>query len=193
MNSLLKVIPFYNNEQRLIKLAAKNDRDAQRLIYDQYSAKMLSVCRYYIKDLQEAEDTMLNGFYKVFKNLGSYRSEGSFEGWIRRIMVREALSYHRKNKKLETPTDQLENQDNGSVEMEVNLDLDIIQNLIDELPEGYRIVFLMYAIEGYSHQEIADELNISAGTSKSQLFKARRMLQEKIKRINTIRYGTNEV
>lgn len=193
MKSLLKVIPFYNNEQRLIKLASRNNREAQRLIFDRYSPKMLSVCRYYIKDLQEAEDVMLNGFFKVFKNLNSFKNEGSFEGWIRRIMVREALSFHRKKKNLERPSDTVEFQDKGSVEMELNLDLDVIQKLIDDLPEGYKVVFLMYAIEGYSHNEIAEELKISAGTSKSQLFKARRMLQEQLKELNTIRYGTNEV
>lgn len=192
MKSLLKVIPLYKNEPRLIKLAVRNDRDAQRILFEQYAPKMLSVCRSYISDLQDAEDIMLSGFYKVFKHIESFRSEGSFEGWIRRIMVREAIDFLRKNKKKEFPTDHLEDEET-ELEFESDLDLDVIQGLIDDLPEGYKLVFLMYAIEGYSHQEISEQLKISVGTSKSQLFKARKQLQQQLNKINTIRYGTNEV
>ena len=102
MNSLLKVIQLYKNEDKLIKKALKNDRDAQHLLYTMFSPKMLSICRYYISDLQHAEDVMSEGFFKVFTNLKSFKSEGSFEGWVRRIMVRESISFLRRETNGET-------------------------------------------------------------------------------------------
>ena len=101
MNSLLKVIQLYKNESSLIKKAVANNREAQHLLYELHAPKMLSICRYYIKDIQHAEDTMLHGFFKVFSNLKSFKNEGSFEGWVRRIMVREAISFLRKQKHVE--------------------------------------------------------------------------------------------
>ena len=89
----MKVIQLHKNESKLIQKAAKQNREAQHILYELHAPKMLSVCRYYIKDVHQAEEVMLNGFFKVFKNLKNFRSEGSFEGWIRRIMVREAISY----------------------------------------------------------------------------------------------------
>jgi RNA polymerase sigma-70 factor (ECF subfamily) len=189
MKPFLKVIQLYKNESQLIKKAVQNNRDAQRVLYELHSPKMLSVCRYYIKDLQYAEEVMLNGFFKVFKNLKSFKNEGSFEGWIRRIMVREAISFLRKKKQIEFVVDQL--PENTQVSIDSNLEVAEIQQLIDHLPEGYRMVFVMYAIEGYKHQEIAKMLNITEGTSKSQLFKARKMLQQKVKELNKTNYGTN--
>ncbi|NNK87354.1 MAG: RNA polymerase sigma factor [Flavobacteriaceae bacterium] len=185
----MKVIPLYKNEDQLIKKASRNNREAQRQLYEMFAPRMLSVCRYYIRDVHQAEEVMLNGFLKVFTHIRSFRNEGSFEGWIRRIMVREAISFARRQKKIEFSTDQVENYQQQTVDA-VDMEVDEIQLLIDELPEGYKLVFVMYAIEGYKHHEIAETLNISVGTSKSQLFKARRMLQEKIKRINKVRHGT---
>lgn len=188
----MKVIPLYKNETKLIKKALKNDREAQRVLYELHAPKMLSVCRYYIKDLQHAEEAMLNGFFKVFSNLKSFKGDGSFEGWIRRIMVRESISFIRQKKNIEFPVDDIikvNKVHTNNIESEINVDQ--IQQLIDVLPEGYKVVFVMYAIEGYKHQEIADLLNISVGTSKSQLFKARKMLQQKINTLNTSSYGTN--
>ncbi len=95
----MKVIQLYKNETKLIKRAQTNNREAQHVLYELHAPKMLSVCRYYIKDLQHAEEAMLNGFFKVFKNLKHFKSEGSFEGWIRRIMVRESISFLRQQKK----------------------------------------------------------------------------------------------
>ena len=189
MQTLLKVIPLYRNESQLIKKASRNNREAQHQLFEMFAPKMLSVCRYYIRDVQQAEEVMLNGFLKVFTHINSFRNEGSFEGWIRRIMVREAISFARKQKKIEFSTDTIENYQKETVDA-IDLEVDEIQLLIDELPEGYKLVFVMFAIEGYKHQEIAEALDISEGTSKSQLFKARRMLQEKIKRINKVRHGT---
>lgn len=181
----MKVIQLNKNEAQLIKKAVNHDRDAQRILFDLYSPKMLSVCRYYISDIQHAEDVMLSGFFKVFQHLRSFRKEGSFEGWIRRIMVREAISFLRQRKHIEFSVDSVENYDQPLIELNTQLEVAEIQELIDNLPEGYRMVFVMYAIEGYKHNEIADMLKINEGTSKSQLFKARKILQEKVQKLNT--------
>ena len=191
MKPLLKVIQLYKNETQLIQKAVKNNRDAQRILFEIHSPKMLSVCRYYISDVHHAEEAMLNGFFKVFKNLGSYRAEGSFEGWIRRIMVRESISFLRQSKQIEFATDDIEIYDKETEYHDVDLETSEIQQLIDNLPEGYRMVFVMYAIEGYKHHEIAEALNISEGTSKSQLFKARQILQRSVNQLNQTSNGTN--
>ncbi|XCF05161.1 RNA polymerase sigma factor [Tamlana crocina] len=187
----MKVIQLHKNETQLIKEAVKQNREAQHVLFEMYAPKMLSVCRYYIKDLQHAENVMLDGFFKVFKNLSSFKNEGSFEGWIRKIMVRQSISFLRQQKKIEFSMEDIPIQDAYADHINVDIEVSMIQELIDGLPEGYKVVFIMYAIEGYKHPEIAKILNISKGTSKSQLFKARKMLQEKIKKINKVTsYGT---
>lgn len=191
MKSFLKVIQLHKNESVLIKKAIKNNREAQHVLFEMHAPKMLSVCRYYIKDIQKAEEAMLNGFFKVFKNLKTYKSEGSFEGWVRRIMIRESISYLRQKKRIYFLSDEDISTNAHSNSIQTNLEVSEIQKLIDQLPEGYRMVFVMYAIEGYKHDEIAELLKISSGTSKSQLFKARKMLQEQIKTLNKTSYGTN--
>ena len=191
MKPFLKVIQLHKNESALIKKAIKNNREAQHILFELHAPKMLSVCRYYIKDIQHAEDVMLNGFFKVFSYLKNFKEEGSFEGWIRKIMVRESISFLRRQKKVEFPVEDILIHDDSTNNINTNIEVAQIQELIDELPDGYKMVFIMYAIEGYKHHEIANELNINEGTSKSQLFKARKMLQEKIKKINkTTSYGT---
>lgn len=188
---MVKVIQLFRNESFLIKRASGGNRDAQQKIYELYSPKMLSVCRQYVKDLQHAEETMLSGFLKVFTHLKDFKAEGSFEGWIRKIMVRESISFLRQHKQLEFQEDL--GYENSEVFNNINSEMDVadIQSLIDALPEGYKMVFVMYAVEGYKHSEIAKMLDITEGTSKSQLFKARKMLQEKLKNSNSSSYGTN--
>jgi len=159
-------------------------------LYDMYAPKMLSVCRYYIKDMQHAEEVMLNGFFKVFNNLSNFKAEGSFEGWIRRIMVRESISFLRQQKQVEFPVEDFEFSTEYDDTLQINVEVEQLQLIIDTLPEGYKMVFIMYAIEGYKHHEIASMLQISEGTSKSQLFKARKMLQEKLQELNKTSYGT---
>lgn len=176
----MKIITLYGNENYLIRKSVKGDPQAQRLLYEKFAPKMLSVCRQYIKDLHFAEDVMVNGFIKVFKNLDSFQHKGSFEGWIRTIMVRESISYLRKRQFVVYDDEVFDAQRERSVDNEGLLDVEYVQQLIDDLPEGYKTVFLLYAIEGYNHQEIAQMLEISEGTSKSQLFKARKMLQENL-------------
>lgn len=189
---LLKIIPLYKDEDKLIRKASVNDREAQHELYGKYSPKMLSVCRYYIKDKQFAEDVMIGGFFKVFTRMDTFRKEGSFEGWIRRIMVRECISFLRSKKKLSFIEEESSGEITGYVadEGHAELEAEEIQFLIDRLPAGYRTVFLMFAVEGYSHKEIAQTLRISESTSKSQLFKARRMLQEKIQKLERQENGT---
>lgn len=165
----------------MIKRAIAGNRQAQQFLYEKFSPKMLSVCRQYVKDAQFAEDIMVNGFVKVFENLTSFQYRGSFEGWIRKIMVRESISYLRKRQFVVYDDEILESRPKKADEETNILDVEYVQQLIDNLPEGYKMVFLLYAIEGYKHHEIAKILEISEGTSKSQLFKARKMLQENLK------------
>ena len=186
----MKIISIYNNEKQLIKKATAGSREAQKRIYEMYAPKMLGVCRQYVKDLQFAEDVMLGGFLKVFKKLDSFKFNGSFEGWIRRIMIRESISYVRKQQFVVYDDELYERNESGANIRSSEMDVEHIQMLIDALPEGYKMVFVLYVVEGYKHREIANELQISESTSKSQLFKARKMLQEKLKQQNIIGYGT---
>ncbi len=177
----MKIIPLYTDEQQLIKKAIKRDRVAQQIIYDQHASKMLSVCRMYIKDMHFAEDAMLRGFCNVFKYLESFRFEGSFEGWIRRVMVREALAFLKAKKQLDF-TDEMEEIQDVTYDQSIeNLEVEPLQELIDELPSGYKTVFIMYVVEGYKHHEIGAILDITEGTSKSQLSKAKAMIRKKLK------------
>jgi len=185
----VKVIPLFKTEKQLIARAAKNHRDAQQHLYEKHSGKMLSVCRMYIKDLQYAEDVMLTGFFKVFTHLNDFKHEGSFEGWVRRIMIRESISFLRKKNELEFQEEMESVKSEGFDAIQAEIDADHIQQLIDELPEGYKAVFVLYAVEGYKHAEIAELLKITVGTSKSQLFKAKKMLQEQLELKTTSSYG----
>ncbi|MGB5645945.1 RNA polymerase sigma factor [Muriicola sp.] len=179
----MKIISFYENEKGMLKKALKGDRNAQRLLYEKFAPKMLSVCRQYIKDQHFAEDVMICGFVKVFKNLHSFRNEGSFEGWIRKIMIRESITFLRKNQFVVFDTDQMDEVVEENLYLESSLQATEVQTLVDSLPEGYKMVFVLYVVEGYKHQEIAEMLNISESTSKSQLFKARNYLQQRISRL----------
>ncbi len=186
----MKIISIYNNEKQLIKKARAGNPEAQKQMYEKHAPKMLGVCRQYIKDLQFAEDVMVGGFLKVFTNLDSFGFKGSFEGWIRKIMVRESISHIRKQQFVVYDNDIYERNEVDSISISSELDVEHVQMLIDSLPQGYKIVFVLYVVEGYKHQEIAKLLQISESTSKSQLFKARKVLQEKLKKQNIIGYGT---
>ncbi len=191
MKAILKVIQLYKNNSDLINKAKNNDREAQHVLYEQYAPKMLSVCRYYIKDLHHGEDVMLKGFFKAFTNLKQFQDKGSFEGWLRKIMVRESISFLRQQKGVEFSIEDVNYTVEYHNDIYDKINVAEIQGLIDTLPDGYKIVFVMYAIEGYKHHEIAKMLEISEGTSKSQLSKARKMLQKKLKELNSKNYGTN--
>ncbi|OYQ43163.1 RNA polymerase subunit sigma-70 [Flavobacterium cyanobacteriorum] len=185
----MKVIALHQEEKYIIKQAVDNNRHAQQKIYGRYAPRMLSVCRQYIKDLHQAEDVMITAFMKVFTNLGSFEHKGSFEGWIRRIMINECISYIRVSKKVSFLEDEFYVEDTFN-NIESHFSVEDIQSLIDTLPDGYKMVFNLYAIEGFKHQEIAKMLGISEGTSKSQLSHARKMLQEQIMKLKNYSNGT---
>ena len=179
----MKIIPLHNKQKSLIKKAIDNNREAQQQLFEQHSPKMLGVCRQYVKDLHHAEDLLLSGFLKVFTNLHKFKHEGSFEGWIRRIMVNTCISYLRKKNLVDLSDEDYVFNDVATESLE-NTSVEDIQKLIDKLPEGYKMVFNLFAIEGYKHSEIAEKLGVSESTSKSQLFKARKLLQENYYKMN---------
>jgi RNA polymerase sigma factor (sigma-70 family) len=168
-------------EEELLEGCRKGKASAQRGLYDRLAPKMLGVCLRYIRDREEAEHIMIGGIVKVFEKLDQFKSEGSFEGWVRRIVVNDCLMYIRKNRNmsLESDIETVSDHPDLSV-MEDSLSQEDLLKLIGELPVGYRTVFNLYAIEGYSHAEIAEQLNISENTSKSQLSRARKWLQTKL-------------
>jgi len=185
----MKVIALHQDEHNIIRLATENNRHAQQQIYAKFAPKMLSVCRQYIKDVQQAEDVMITAFMKVFVHLKNFEGKGSFEGWIRRIMVNESISFIRAQKKVQFVEDQ-NVQEQSFNNIESNLSVDDIQFLIDALPEGYKMIFNLYAIDGYKHKEIAEMLGINEGTSKSQLSHARKMLQDLLNKTKNYHNGT---
>jgi len=178
------------NEAQLVTNCLAGRADSQELLYRRYASRMFGVCLRYAKNKMEAEDIMQEGFIKVFQNLKNFRCDGSLEGWVRRIMVNTAINYYKSNLKyLQTlDIDDCAHHENVSIEATDNISLKTLLNLIQKLPEGYRMVFNLYVIEGYSHREIGDSLGISENTSKSQLSRARKVLQEKLKSLNAICY-----
>jgi RNA polymerase sigma factor (sigma-70 family) len=166
-------------EEKLIAACRKGDRKAQRDIYEKYASLMFAVCRRYVDQVDAAEDILICGFTKVFQKIDQFKNEGSFEGWIRRIIVNEALSYIRKHKSmyLQVEIEKAALEPDYST-LSQQLEVEDLQKLIDQLPQGYRTVFNLYAIEGFSHKEIAEKLDISENTSKSQLSRARKQLQQ---------------
>jgi RNA polymerase sigma factor (sigma-70 family) len=167
------------SDEELIQRCIADERQYQEALYRKYADKMYNVCLTYTKDEDEACDVLQDGFIKVFASLASYTFNGSFEGWIRKIMVNTALSYYQKKKK------EAENLSlyKTYIEPSVNTILDIVNaeeiiSLVNNLPEKAGLVLKLYAIEGYDHKEIAELMNISEGTSKSQLSRARFLLKE---------------
>lgn len=172
------------SEKELIQKCLKNDRNAQNFLYEKHCTPMFGVCRRYMKDDAEAESCMISGFIKVFKNLNQYKHNGSFEGWIRKIMVNECLMELRKRRNFNISIETVSHKliEEFTIDQELH-QKDIIQ-LLDYLPAGYRTVFNLFVIEQYSHEEIADKLGISINTSKSQLVKARTRLKQYIQQLN---------
>jgi RNA polymerase sigma-70 factor (ECF subfamily) len=174
------------SEKDLVKGCQRGKAKYQKLLYERYAPKMLAVCMRYFRTREEAQDALQDGFIKVFTNIGSFRGDGSLEGWIRRIMVNTSLNLYRNNLKRMYHLD----VDDAQVQIaDVSVDFDRfnvedIMRLVQKLPDGYRIVFNMYDIDGYSHKEIAAKLGISVNTSKSQLLKARRHLKKELEKLN---------
>lgn len=167
------------------------DRKMQELLYKQTSSKMFALCLRYAKDRMEAEDSLQMGYIRVFQKIKDYRGEGSFEGWIRRVMVNTAIESYRKNLRSLSVVQIEDAYDQPSTGFDFNnLGMQDLMGLIQQLADGYRLVFNMYIIEGYSHKEIAETLGISEGASKSQLSRARAILREKINKMEGKNYGT---
>lgn len=165
------------NEKDLIAACKKGNRKAEKLLWEQYSPLMFGVCRRYVKTLEDAEDILVEAFTKVFSNLDSFKGMGSFEGWIRRIVVNEALMFLRKRHNFHMVMEISKIEVESQMTIEDELAAQDILNLLDQLPTGYRTVFNMYVLEGYKHREIAEVLGISINTSKSQLILAKKRLQ----------------
>jgi len=166
-------------ERHIVEGCLRGEKSFQKLLYNQYSQKMYSVCLRYSHDQDQAKDLLQDGFIRVFQNLTTFKGEGSFEGWVRRIMVKGCLESLRK------PENKIFHEDVNDVESELSyepnmrkLDVQYVLRKIQELAPGYRAVFNLFVVEGYQHQEIAEMLGISESTSKSQLSRARKLLQE---------------
>lgn len=180
----MKLIRLYPKKiEDYIEDLRREKRSAQQEVYQLLSGKMLSVCRQYIADIHYAEDVMVSAFMKVFTTMNKYENKGSFEGWVRRIMVNESISFLRSQKKLTNIEEYPDVVQDLTSEYEGDLSLEEIQRLIDQLPEGCRTIFNLYVIEEYKHQEIASILQISEGTSKSQLAQARKLLQQQLEHL----------
>jgi len=174
-------------EFELIKGCVKQNTSFQRLLFEQYAGKFMTVCLRYANDAMEAEDMLQEGFIRIFGNIHQFKFEGSFEGWMRRIVVNVALK-HLQKKKLQFSEIKENHADTPAIQAYAynHLGEEEILKLINQLPEGYKIVFNLNVIEGYSHEEIAKVLNIQPSTSRSQLVKARKMLQQQIVQLQKI-------
>lgn len=181
-------------DNKFIESCRNGDRNAQFQLFNKLSPSMLGVCFRYCNSEDEANDVMQDGFIKVFTNIDSYRGDGSFEGWVKRIMINTALNNYNKNKKLTThrniedirETDILD--DDYEIPKSRFTQAEML-DAISQLPEGYKMIFNLYAIEEYKHREIADMLNISVNTSKSQLSKARTYLKRLLNKIEINKSG----
>lgn len=167
------------SETDLIQGCINGDSQMQQILYDKFSPKMYGVCLRYAGNEDDASDILQEGFIKVYKNLNKFRGEGSFEGWIRRIFVNTSIEHFRKKVKLYNVTEVQENtiEDTNLDALDILATKDIIK-IINELSPGYKAIFNMHVIEGYSHKEIADIMGITEGTSKSQLARAKGVLKK---------------
>lgn len=165
----------------LVRACKKQNAKAQQMLYDRFASSMLGLCQRYVRGEMEAEDVMINGFMKVFSKIDLFEEKGSFEGWMKRIMINEALGYLRKNKAMYLERDIEEAEREPDLQkLTTGLEAKDLLKMINELPSGYRTIFNLYALEGYSHKEIGELLGISENTSKSQLSRARTHLQRKL-------------
>lgn len=175
---------------KVIRGCQENNPEAQRELYELFKTKMFGTCLRYAGNYDDAQDIMQEGFIKVFEKIHQFGFKGAFEGWIRRVMVNTALekySLHYKN----VPIDEIQVHSDPEEDGDVSADIDVneLVRLVQELTPRYRMVFNLYAIEGFSHKEISEMLNISEGTSKSNLSRARAILQEKVNKyyLRTVR------
>lgn len=178
---------FKPDDKEILKGCLKGDRRSQELLYKRFSKKMYGVCLGYCKNQDEAQDLLQDGFVKVFSNIQNFKGDCPLEAWVRRIIVNTAIDNYRKSLRLLKTYDlsEAEERDND-IEIPDGLENEYLIKIIHDLPEGYRMVFNLYVVEGYNHKEIADMLQITEGTSKSQLARARKNLQDRILRDNIL-------
>jgi len=175
-----------NNLIRMWEGCLQNDRKQQELLYRTLAPKMMAVCMRYANDRDEAQDILQEGFIKMFNNAHKYRGDGNLEGWIRRIMVHTAISRYRKLKPMVLVEDMAENTiATAASRNDNNLEVNDLLKLIQQLPQAYRSVFNMYAVEGYSHQEIGNKLGITELLSRTTLYRARNILKEKLMQLTS--------
>lgn len=182
-----------NDENEIISLCAKNDPRAQSILYETFKGRLMGVCARYSSDLTGAEDIFHEAFYAILKHIAKAREYENIFGWMRRITINKAINHYKKNKKHMDlfSADEMDSQNVADANyklIESKIDTQHLLELINQLPDGYRIVFNMYVIDGYPHKEIATHLGISENTSKSQLFKAKSMLKSRLIHLNKIRY-----
>lgn len=172
-------------EKDLVEACKKGERKAQEMLYRFFAGRMLGVCRGYTSNEDDAKDILQDGFIKVFDAIGRFDHTGSLEGWIRRIIVNTAIDRYRKNVNLVRVNVDGLAEVNDIVDESVSdtIDHHLFLEMIRDLPDGCRLIFNLFVIEGYKHKEIAQMLNISEGTSKSQVYEAKQILQKKIKKI----------
>ena len=169
-------------EEIVIQALKKEDRKVQKWLFTKYSRLFLAICRRYVKVQEDAEDVLLEGFYKIYKNISQFSGNGSFEGWMKRIMVNESLMFLRKNNNFKLKVEISNIEIKTKLTIQDQLEAEDIIKLLDKLPTGYRTIFNLYVVEGYKHREIAEELGISINTSKSQLILAKKRLRDLIKK-----------
>lgn len=172
------------SEAELVDGCKRGSRVHQQALYDQYHRLMYGVCLRYADGGEDARDILQEGFIKVFKHIASFAGKGSFEGWIRRIMVHTSIEHYRRNSRYFMVDIEEARQVHFDADTLASMSREEIMGIVRDLPAGYRTVFNLYVIEGYSHQEIGEMLNISVGTSKSQLSRAKKLLQDKLNALN---------
>ena len=166
--------------EQLIQRCKKNDRKAQQELYSLFASKLFATCLKYSRNKSEAEDNLQDSFITIYKKIGQYNGKGSFEGWLRRIAINTALQKYRGQAVFHIVNDNLVEEDENMTIEDHTPSLDYLLNIIQGLPDRYRLVFNLYVLDGYSHKEIAGMLNINEGTSKSNLARGRMILKEKI-------------
>lgn len=173
----MKIRRLHIGGSRTIEKARKGDRNAQRELWEQHAPAVLATCRQYLSNLPEAQDAMSDSFFTAFTSMDKYRGDGPFPAWLRRIAVRKCLDRLRARKDYKVAWNEDIMGEEIQEEVAASMEMEELQSIIDQLPAGFRSVFLLYCVEGYTHQDIAYALDISENTSKSQLSRARKQLQ----------------
>ncbi len=173
----------------IIEACKKGEYKAQQELYTTLSPMLFAVCRRYLKRVEDAEDALVETFIKIFKNLSKFKGAGSFEGWAKRIAVNESLMQLRKKQHFHLSIEYASNVPEGNVDVHDAMSYDELIIILDELPAGYKTIFNLYVIEGFKHKEIAEKLDISINTSKSQLIHAKSKIRQLLKKKHNLKLG----